>query len=79
MAAPLLIGTDLVHATEETLAILGAPEVTAIDQDSLGSQGRRVAMSTSVTGSTYEHKKSYNSTDNLGSGSREGVCVCERE
>lgn len=36
--APLLAGTDLVHATNETLAILANPEVTAIDQD-LGKNG----------------------------------------
>ena len=36
--APLLAGTVLVHATNETLAILANPEVTAIDQD-LGKNG----------------------------------------
>jgi hypothetical protein len=41
--APLLIGTDLHEATNETIAILGAVELIAIDQDSLGFQGRVVA------------------------------------
>ena len=36
--APLLAGTDLIHASKETLAILANPEVTAIDQD-LGKGG----------------------------------------
>ena len=36
--APLLAGTDLIHATNETLAILANREVTAIDQD-LGKGG----------------------------------------
>ena len=36
--APLLAGTDLVHASKETLAILANSEVTAIDQD-LGKDG----------------------------------------
>ena len=36
--APLLAGTDLVHASNDTLAILANREVTAIDQD-LGKAG----------------------------------------
>jgi alpha-galactosidase len=36
--APLLAGTDLIHASNETLAILANREVTAIDQD-LGKGG----------------------------------------
>jgi alpha-galactosidase len=36
--APLLAGTDLIHATNETLAILANVEVTAINQD-LGKDG----------------------------------------
>ncbi|MEU6100792.1 NPCBM/NEW2 domain-containing protein [Streptomyces flaveolus] len=39
MAAPLLIGTDLRHASDETLEILGNREVIAVDQDPLGKQG----------------------------------------
>eukprot|EP00750_Incisomonas_marina_P011167 INCI16350.5.p1 GENE.INCI16350.5~~INCI16350.5.p1 ORF type:complete len:812 (+),score=130.53 INCI16350.5:666-3101(+) len=31
--APLLAGTDIVHASNETLAILSNPEVTAVNQD----------------------------------------------
>ena len=36
--APLLAGTDLIHASNQTLAILANPEVTAINQD-LGLNG----------------------------------------
>jgi alpha-galactosidase len=39
MAAPLLIGTDLRTASEETFDILGNREVIAVDQDPLGKQG----------------------------------------
>jgi hypothetical protein len=39
MAAPLLIGTDLRNATEETLKILRNRDVIAVDQDPLGIQG----------------------------------------
>jgi alpha-galactosidase len=39
MAAPLLIGTDLREATEETYETLGNEEVIAVDQDTLGEQG----------------------------------------
>ncbi|WP_328429474.1 NPCBM/NEW2 domain-containing protein [Streptomyces sp. NBC_00443] len=39
MAAPLLIGSDLRSATEETFEILGNREVIAVDQDPLGKQG----------------------------------------
>ena len=46
LAAPLLIGTDLHQASNETLAILGATELIAIDQDPLGFQGRVVANGT---------------------------------
>ncbi|GAB3435098.1 NPCBM/NEW2 domain-containing protein [Actinophytocola sediminis] len=43
MAAPLLIGTDLRTASQETLDILGNEELIAIDQDPLGVQGAVVA------------------------------------
>ncbi|MCL8009894.1 NPCBM/NEW2 domain-containing protein [Streptomyces sp. AS02] len=39
MAAPLLIGSDLRSASEETFEILGNREVIAVDQDPLGRQG----------------------------------------
>jgi alpha-galactosidase len=42
MAAPLLIGTDLRRASDETLAILSNPELIAIDQDPLGIQATPV-------------------------------------
>jgi alpha-galactosidase len=44
LAAPLLAGNDLSKMTPETLAILTNPEVLAVDQDSLGAQGHRVAQ-----------------------------------
>jgi alpha-galactosidase len=40
MAAPLLIGTDLRKASPATFDILGNREVIAVDQDTLGVQGR---------------------------------------
>ncbi|MCO6723015.1 alpha-galactosidase, partial [Streptomyces sp. Vc714c-19] len=43
MAAPLLIGTDLRDASEETFEILGNREVIAVDQDPLGKQGSVVS------------------------------------
>jgi alpha-galactosidase len=44
VAAPLLISNDLVSGIDnETLAILSAPEVIAVDQDALGVQGVRVS------------------------------------
>jgi len=42
LAAPLIAGNDLRNMTNETLAILTAPEVIAVDQDPLGKQGNRV-------------------------------------
>ena len=35
LAAPLLIGTDLHTASNETIAILGAAELIKVDQDPL--------------------------------------------
>ncbi|MFB6784146.1 NPCBM/NEW2 domain-containing protein [Streptomyces sp. NPDC056352] len=43
MAAPLLIGSDLRKATEETFEILSNQEVIAVDQDPLGKQGAVVS------------------------------------
>ena len=43
MAAPLLIGTKLAGASSATLAILGNPDVIAVDQDSLGKQGKQIS------------------------------------
>lgn len=39
MASPLLIGTDLRDASDQTLDILGNRDVIAVDQDALGRQG----------------------------------------
>jgi len=41
-ASPLLKGNDLSRMTEEVFTILSNREVIAVDQDSLGVQGRRV-------------------------------------
>ena len=45
MAAPLLIGTNLLKASQTTLNILLHQPVIAVDQDSLGVQGHVVATS----------------------------------
>ncbi len=42
LAAPLMAGNDLTIMSKETLAILSAPEIIAIDQDPMGTQGHRV-------------------------------------
>jgi len=42
-AAPLLAGADLTTLSESTLATFTNPEVIAVDQDSLGLQGVKVA------------------------------------
>src|ERR1017187_5310556 len=41
--APLLVGADLSKLSDATLATLANPEVLAVDQDSLGLQGIKVA------------------------------------
>jgi alpha-galactosidase len=48
LAAPLMAGNDVRAMSEETRAILTAPEVIAIDQDPLGRQGRRVRQENGV-------------------------------
>ncbi len=45
MAAPLLIGTDLRKASQQTFDILSNTDVIAIDQDSLGRQGVIISSS----------------------------------
>ena len=42
LAAPLITGNNLANMDAETLEILTNPEVISVDQDSLGTQGRRV-------------------------------------
>lgn len=42
MAAPLIAGNDIANMDDATRAILLNKEVIAVDQDSLGQQGRRV-------------------------------------
>ena len=44
VAAPLLISADLSHGIDnDTLSILSAPEIVAVDQDAMGVQGVRVS------------------------------------
>ncbi|KAL3717914.1 hypothetical protein ACJRO7_003101 [Eucalyptus globulus] len=45
MKAPLLIGCDVRNMTAETIELLSNAEVIAVNQDSLGVQGRRVHSS----------------------------------
>ncbi|OMO89993.1 Glycoside hydrolase, clan GH-D [Corchorus olitorius] len=45
MKAPLLIGCDVRNITDETFEILSNKEVIAVNQDSLGVQGRKVYAS----------------------------------
>ena len=45
MAAPLIIGTNLISASSTTMSILGNRAVIAVDQDSLGKQGTEVSSS----------------------------------
>jgi len=44
LAAPLLVGFDLNHATPEQVALLSNREAIAINQDAAGNQGRIVAQ-----------------------------------
>ena len=43
MAAPLIVGTDLVHASAATRSVLTNAAVVAVDQDSLGHPARQIA------------------------------------
>jgi alpha-galactosidase len=45
LAAPLLAGNDLQHASADILAILTNRDVIAVDQDKAGKQGTRVSKS----------------------------------
>ncbi|MCT8003112.1 glycoside hydrolase family 27 protein [Sphingomonas sanguinis] len=47
-AAPLIMGHDLRHMTDETRDLLAMPTLIAIDQDRLGEQGRRVRRADGV-------------------------------
>jgi alpha-galactosidase len=44
LAAPLFAGNDLTHMSATTVSLLTNPEVIAVDQDTLGAQGHRVAQ-----------------------------------
>jgi len=48
LAAPLMIGCDIRNADEETRRILTNAEAIAVDQDTLGRQGNRVARTGSA-------------------------------
>jgi len=54
--APLLAGTDIIHASNTTLDILANPEVTAIDQD-LGLNGAIQGIIVSNTSTTEVWRK----------------------
>lgn len=54
--APLLVGTDLVHASRTTLALLSNPEVIAINQD-LGLDGAIQGVIVSSSNSTEVWRK----------------------
>jgi alpha-galactosidase len=43
MAAPLIAGTDLLHASAATMSSLSTPDVIAIDQDPLGQPARMIS------------------------------------
>ena len=45
MAAPLIAGTDLRKATPATLSLYKNSQVIAVDQDSLGKQGKEISAS----------------------------------
>lgn len=45
MKAPLLVGCDVTKMSDETKALLTAPEVIAVNQDPLGVQGHKIATS----------------------------------
>jgi hypothetical protein len=56
--APLLAGTDIIHASNETLAILTAQEVVAVNQDlGVGGrlQGKFIGPVAAATPSTEQH------------------------
>src|SRR4051794_8235808 len=46
--APLLIGTDLSQASNDTIRILGNRDCIAVNQDSLGKPGRLLQNTTDV-------------------------------
>jgi alpha-galactosidase len=48
MAAPLILGNDLMNMSAATLAIIANPDVIAVDQDPLGKQGTPISQSTTL-------------------------------
>ena len=53
--APLLIGCDIINMSKETQDILTNPEVIAINQDSLGIQGRKIKQTKVDLPKNYEY------------------------
>ena len=45
--APLLVGCDIINMSAAILAVLTNPEVIVVNQDKLGVQGKKMAMSSS--------------------------------
>ena len=58
-SAPLLVGTDVIHASDVTLDILANPEVTAINQD-LGRKGAIQVICCLVVGNLIQIDDSTN-------------------
>ena len=54
--APLLIGCDIINMSQETKDILTNPEVIAINQDSLGEQGRKIKHNKIDFPDNYEYE-----------------------
>ena len=48
MAAPLIVGTNIAGASSTTLSIVTNHRIIAVDQDSLGKQGRMVSSSSGL-------------------------------
>jgi alpha-galactosidase len=53
VTAPLLAGDNVIHMSNETLAILTAPEVIAVNQDSMAKQGIRVSSANKTGGEVW--------------------------
>lgn len=56
MKAPLLIGCDITNMTADTMAILADEEVIALNQDTLGVQGKRIFSTGAATVNRFEER-----------------------
>ena len=63
--APLLIGCDVSKMSPSTLSILSNAEVIAVNQDSLGVQGKKVAFALSKLSNTSTNVVNTNCTTNI--------------